>query len=71
MATTVSLVDSILRNEIIVVIDEDSTFIKQLSYQPSSKKFTVFIFNKDTKEDITKRFDYVHTAVDFFNKETY
>lgn len=67
---TVALVDATLAQEILIAIsDEDDPHPRQLSYQPASRKYTVWSFVPATQELISQRFDYVHNAVDCFNRK--
>lgn len=66
---TVADVDTVLAQEVIIAVSgEHEPYPKQLSYQPSSRKYTVWAYDPASKGMTVQRFDYVHMAVDCFNK---
>lgn len=67
---TVAQVDAVLAEEIIIAFSaEHEPYLKKLSFQPSSRKYIVWSYDPAIKGMTTRHFDYVHMAVDHFNKE--
>lgn len=70
MSLTVADVDVVLAQEVIIAISgEHEEYPRQLSFQPSSRRYTVWSYDHDRKGMVTQHFDYVHMAVDCFNSK--
>jgi hypothetical protein len=66
---TVTDVDAVLAQAVIIAIHEDDKCIKQLSYQPSSRCYTTCIVSKENMQVHYIHQNYVYLAVNDFNKE--